>query len=111
MTATLIEMKNKTDMKIGVFGGTFDPFTSAHYEIVNKVLSDKLVDKVIVIPTIVNYYRTGKTELFDLADREKIIKKWFEGREDVILDFYEYGLLAWNIKEFKVDTLLSNRRY
>ena len=104
-------MKNKTDMKIGVFGGTFDPFTSAHYEIVNKVLSDKLVDKVIVIPTIVNYYRTGKTELFDLADREKIIKKWFEGREDVILDFYEYGLLAWNIKEFKADTLLSNRRY
>lgn len=98
-------------MKIGVFGGTFDPFTPAHYEIVNKVLEDKLVDKVIVIPTIVNYYRTDKEVLFTPDQRKHIIQKWFDNREDVILDFYEYDFLDWNIKQFKTDKILSNRRY
>ena len=54
-------------MKIGIFGGTFDPFTEAHAAIVAKLLGatgnrfDKpLVDKVVVAPTIVEYHREGK---------------------------------------------------
>ena len=98
-------------MKVGIFGGTFDPFTRAHYEIVNEILRRKLVDKVLVIPTVVSYYRKDKQEMFDLASRKKIIEKWFEGREDVALDFYEYEL-AVNTSLFYDDPKeLDNRRY
>lgn len=98
-------------MKIGIFGCTADPFTSAHYEIVNKVLNDKLVDKVIVIPTIVNYYRKDKTELFDLASREHIIRHWFEDRIDVILDFHEYELAVNTALYYDNPKDINNRRY
>lgn len=98
-------------MKVGIFGGTFDPFTRAHYEIVNEILRQKLVDKVLVIPTVVSYYRKDKQEMFDLASRKKIIERWFEGREDVVLDFYEYEL-AVNTSLFYDDPKeLDNRRY
>ena len=98
-------------MKVGIFGGTFDPFTRAHYEIVNEILRRKLVDKVLVIPTVVSYYRKDKQEMFDLASRKKIIERWFEGREDVVLDFYEYEL-AVNTSLFYDDPKeLDNRRY
>ena len=83
-------------MKVGIFGGTFDPFTRAHYEIVNEILRRKLVDKVLVIPTVVSYYRKDKQEMFNLASRKKIIERWFEGREDVVLDFHEYELASSN---------------
>lgn len=45
-------------MKIVVFGLTADPMTSAHMEIIER-LSEKF-DKVIVVPTNVNYYKNYK---------------------------------------------------
>jgi len=96
-------------MKYGIFGGTFDPFTKAHYEIVNKVLNDKLVDKVIVIPSIVNYYRKEKNPFFDLKDRKKILEHWFENRDDVILDFNEYGIIDYSIRNMTSN--IDKRRY
>lgn len=70
-------------MKIGIFGGTFDPFTLAHYEIVNESL--KLVDKLIIIPTTISYYRNGKSPLFSFKQRTEIIncfvkRFWGDGR-------------------------------
>lgn len=59
-------------MKIGIFGGTFDPFTMAHKEIVNESL--KLVDEVIIVPTTISYYRDGKSPLFSFEQREDIIE-------------------------------------
>ena len=58
-------------MKIGIFGGTFDPFTFAHFEIVNKALN--VVDGVVILPTTISYYRDGKTPLFSFDQRCKII--------------------------------------
>lgn len=58
-------------MKIGIFGGTFDPFTFAHFEIVNKAFD--IVDSVIIVPTTISYYRDGKTPLFSFEQRCKII--------------------------------------
>lgn len=58
-------------MKIGIFGGTFDPFTFAHFEIVNKAFD--IVDSVIIVPTTISYYRDGKTPLFTYEQRVKII--------------------------------------
>ena len=42
-------------MKIGIFGGSFDPFSDGHLGIVIEA-ANKL-DKVIIVPTICDYYR------------------------------------------------------
>ena len=57
-------------MKIVVYGLTADPMTSAHMEIIER-LSEKF-DKVIVVPTNVNYYKNYKGHdraMFSFAER------------------------------------------
>ena len=44
-------------MKIGIFGGHFDPFTPAHLAIANKVIDEGVVDRVLIVPSVVDYYR------------------------------------------------------
>lgn len=100
-------------MKYGIFGGTFDPFTAAHYEMVVKCLNSGEVDKVIVLPTVVDYYRKDKTTLFNVEQRKAIIEHWFadvdrviDGTKDVILDFYEYNVILK-----RPEHEVKNRRY
>lgn len=63
-------------MRLGIFGGTFDPFTKAHCEIVNKAFS--LVDGIIIIPTTISYYRDGKTPLFNFDQKIEIINAYID---------------------------------
>ena len=46
--------------KFVVFGGTFDPFTIAHKEIVDKLFKGFGAYKVIIAPSFVNWYRKDK---------------------------------------------------
>lgn len=48
--------------RIGIFGGTFSPFTVAHREIVKTFIDLMRLDELYIIPTIVTYHREGKTE-------------------------------------------------
>lgn len=59
-------------MKIGIFGGTFDPFTKSHAQIVQSALNS--LDKIIIVPTTVSYYRGDKCPLFSFKDRCEIIQ-------------------------------------
>ena len=47
-------------MNIAVFGGSFDPIHKGHLEIISKLFDDFHMDKVIVIPTNVSYYKKNK---------------------------------------------------
>ena len=38
-------------MKIGIYGGAFDPFHNGHLSMIRGVIASKKVDRVIVIPT------------------------------------------------------------
>ena len=64
--------------KIGIFGGTFDPFTEAHLAIVKSAIDQKLVDKVHIIPTIVDYHRNSKDRWLSNYDRLDVIRKIIE---------------------------------
>lgn len=64
-------------MKIGIFGGTFDPFTVAHAAIVQKALEE--LDMVYVVPTTVNYYRKDKRYLFTIDEKAEIIQDFLCG--------------------------------
>ncbi len=53
-------------MKIVLFGGTFDPWTSAHQEIAETL--SRLYDRVIVIPTAIRYYKYNQ-QMFSFEER------------------------------------------
>lgn len=61
-------------MKIGIYGGSFDPFTIAHRAIVEHVLKNKLVDRVVIAPTIVSWHRPNKDPW--LSDAERLSAIW-----------------------------------
>lgn len=60
-------------MRIGIFGGTFDPFTKAHMAIVKAAIDKNLVDEVHIVPTVVAYHRQGKERWLDNYTRKYII--------------------------------------
>lgn len=59
-------------MKIAIYGGTYDPVTSAHLEIIKR-LSEKF-DKVIVVPTTIRYYKKNK-QMFSFSERFEALKE------------------------------------
>lgn len=72
--------------KIGIYGGSFDPFTLAHREIVKEALEQKLVDKVIIAPTIVDYHRGDKLPWLSLNERASIIRELTKDLHPVFID-------------------------
>ena len=59
--------------KIAIFGGTFDPIHKAHLEIIKKLFLNLNIDKVIVIPTNVSYYKKNN-QMFTYDERIKICR-------------------------------------
>ena len=60
--------------KIGIFGCSADPFTLAHREIVKQAIEQKLVDGVVIVPTIVDYHRGDKLPWLSSTEKINVIK-------------------------------------
>ena len=75
-----------TKERIGIFGCSADPFTLAHREIVKEVLEQKLVDKVIIAPTIVDYHRGDKLPWLSSTEKFSIIHALTEDLYPVFID-------------------------
>ena len=56
--------------RIAIFGLTGDPFTIAHRDICKQAINTLNIDKLYVIPTIVDYHRKGKDKW--LTDPQKL---------------------------------------
>lgn len=67
-------------MKIVIFGGSFDPWTSAHQEIVERLAAN--YDKVLVVPTTVRYYKVNK-QMFSFNERFEMACKKTEAVKNV----------------------------
>lgn len=63
-------------MKIGVFGGSFNPPTNAHILIPLELIQQGIVDKVIYVPNILN--PCHNKNLVSKQDRYKMIKLMIE---------------------------------
>lgn len=68
-------------MKMGVYVGSFNPPHLGHLHVINYLLENKYVDKVIVIPTG-SYW--DKTNLIDVCDRINMLK--FYEKENIIIN-------------------------
>lgn len=78
--------------KIGIFGGTFDPFTPAHLNIVEQVLEKNLVDTLLIVPTIVTYHRNTKDNWLSHRQRLDVIRAVISDNiyDRVFVDSREY---------------------
>ena len=68
-------------MRIGVFAGSFNPVHNGHIHIVNYLLDNNYVDKVLILPTP-NYW--DKNDLIDINMRVEMLKL-FE-KDNIIID-------------------------
>lgn len=75
-------MKNNTK-NIGVFAGTFDPFTCGHKSIVDKALD--LFDEIHIVIGV----NPNKKCMFSQEVREQIIKETFPFNDNVKVVFWE----------------------
>jgi nicotinate-nucleotide adenylyltransferase len=93
-------------MRLGIFVGSFNPVHNGHVKVINYLLDNDLVDKVIVLPTP-NYWE--KQNLVDLKYRVEMLKI-FE-RENIIIDEenskypYTYQVINNIKKENKKDEI------
>lgn len=68
-------------MKIGIFGGSFNPVHNMHTDIVKYLLKQHYVDKVIFVPTGMKY--EYKNNLIDNKYRYEMLKLVCEDNMDV----------------------------
>ncbi len=74
-------------MNIAVFGGSFDPPHTGHKKIVDKALKNLDIDRLILIPTYINPF---KSKFFAPAElRKKWLKKLFGNRTNIYISDYE----------------------
>lgn len=92
-------------MRIGVYVGSFNPIHKGHKHVVEFLLSNNYVDKMIVVPTI-EYW--DKQKLLDLEKREEMINLSFEGKV-IVKSFpslqYTYQIMKQIQLEFPNDEL------
>lgn len=76
--------------RIGIFGGTFDPFTVGHAAVIKNAFKRLGLDKIVIVPTTVNYYRPDKRYLFTFDEKVRIIQDFMAGiKESVEIDTIE----------------------
>ena len=73
-------------MRIGVFGGSFNPPHLMHLNIAKELLRLKYLDKVIFVPTGNKY---NKDDLIDIKYRIEMIKIMTKNYDDMIVSDYE----------------------
>jgi len=74
-------------MNIAIFGGSFDPVHLGHIEIVKKTLSDKDIDKIIIVPNYLNPLKNSFSAPPGL--RYKWLKEVFKEFENVEVSDFE----------------------
>ena len=73
-------------MKIGIFGGSFNPPHKMHKNIVKELIKKGYLDKVIVVPTADKY---NKSYLLNGKDRYNMLKQVFKNDDNVEVSPFE----------------------
>ena len=79
-------------MKIGIFGGSFNPPHKMHESIASQLIERKLIDKVIFVPTS-NFY--PKAGLISDEERLSMLKLLVKDKKEYDVSDYEFGRLTY----------------
>ncbi|MFA5904964.1 MAG: nicotinate-nucleotide adenylyltransferase [Desulfobacula sp.] len=88
-------------MKIGLFGGTFNPFHNGHIGIIEHVKKAFSLEKIFIIPSATPPHKPD-TGLAPADDRFEMVKQGIEDREGFIVSDKE---LTRKGPSFTIDTL------
>ena len=72
-------------MRIGIFGGSFDPVHNGHVGIAKKAIEAFALDRLIVIPAAVSPFKTDAAPSADY-DRLLLVRAAFNGVAKVVVD-------------------------
>ena len=93
-------------MKIGIFGGSFNPVHSGHVNLAKKAIDDFALDRLIVIPANVSPFKTDGTPsdepAFPPEMRLMLVRAAFNGVAKVVVDDRE---LKRGGVSFAIDTV------
>ena len=89
-------------MKIGIFGGSFDPVHSGHVRVAESAIRDLALDTLIVVPAATSPFKTGAPPMFSPETRLMLAKAAFNGMPGVAVDDRE---LRRGGVSFAVDTV------
>lgn len=79
-------------MKIGIFGGSFNPPHNMHKNIALNLIKNNYLDKVIYVPTGDKYNKGG---LANQNDRYNMVKLMIEGYNNLDVSNYEFNKLTY----------------
>ena len=89
-------------MRIGVFGGCFNPPHKMHYNIASNLIKNDYLDRVIFVPTG-NFY--NKKDLITGDKRIDMLNIMIKSDDNLSVSDYEFGKLTYTyqtLKYFKV---------
>ena len=89
-------------MRIAIYGGSFNPMHIGHEKIVDYVLNNLNIDKIIIIPVGIPSHRENNLEQSDT--RLKICKEIFKGNKKIEVSNIE---IKSEGKSYTYDTLLK----
>lgn len=75
-------------MKIGIFGGSFDPVHSEHIKLAENIINEFSIDKLIICPAFIPPHKIGQT-LSDFDDRYNMLKLAFKDCDKVEISDFE----------------------
>ena len=93
-------------MRIGIFGGSFNPPHNTHLLIAKTLLKENIVDKIIFVPTGIHY--EYKNNLLANSIRYQMVKLMIQNEPNLEVSDVEFketvvhvysGILCSNIKE------------
>ncbi|MBQ7105020.1 MAG: nicotinate (nicotinamide) nucleotide adenylyltransferase [Bacilli bacterium] len=79
-------------MKIGIFGGSFNPPHKMHESIAKQLIERKIIDKVIFVPTS-NFY--PKAGLISDEQRYEMLSLMIKNKKEYSVSDYEFGRLTY----------------
>lgn len=91
-----MNIKPDSDTTVAVFGLTGDPFTVAHRQICKQAMDCLPIDKLYVIPTVVDYHRQGKERW--LSDEARLLCA-----KSMLWSLGEFYQGKWEIDTYELD--------
>lgn len=85
-------------MKIGIFGGCFNPPHKMHKDIAINLIKNNYLDKVIYVPTG-NFYK--KDNLVSDIDRYNMLKLMLKDTSNLEVSDYEFGKLKYTYQTLR----------
>ena len=89
-------------MKIGIFGGSFNPVHNGHVGIARRAVDDLGLDRLLVVPAAESPFKAGERQALDGETRLMLARAAFNGIERVEVDGRE---VARGGVSYSIDTV------